>query len=75
MPQALPNAQTHAFVRRHAFWISLPALLIAPTAACFTTAICIAIESEFGSRVSDTACAFHLHMHDIDIHNIDMHHT
>ena len=48
---------TLKFVQTHAMWISLPALLIAPTAACFTTAICIALESEFGSKVSDTAWA------------------
>ena len=58
--QALPNAQTLLFVRRHALWITLPALLIAPTAACFTTAICVALESEFEGRVSDTAWALNL---------------
>ena len=58
--QALPHAHTHKFVQRHGLWISMPALLIAPTAACFTTAICIALESEFGSRVSDTAWALNL---------------
>ena len=58
--QAIPNAYTLRFVQRHGLWITLPAVLIAPTAACFTTAICIGLESEFGSRVSDTAWALNL---------------
>ena len=49
---AIPSAASGAFVAANSLWISLPAFLIAPTCLCSTSALCIALESEFGERVS-----------------------
>ena len=49
---AIPSSLTSGFVVANAHWISAPAFLIAPTCVCATSALCIAIESEFGEKVS-----------------------
>ena len=45
---AIPAELSGAFVTANALWLSLPAFLIAPTCVCATSALCIALESEFG---------------------------
>ena len=47
---AIPVELTGVFVSRNAPWITLPALLIAPT--CPASALCIALEAEFGEKIS-----------------------
>ena len=49
---AIPVEFTGVFVTRNAPWITLPALLIAPTCLCTASALCIALEAEFGEKVS-----------------------
>lgn len=49
---AIPLELTGVFVTRNAPWITAAAALIAPTCLCTASALCIALEAEFGEKIS-----------------------
>jgi hypothetical protein len=53
--QAIPSSMSRQFVTKHARWIAMPAALIGPRCVCTMGALIVAVESEFGPRVSRLA--------------------
>ena len=53
--QAIPQSLAKKFVAKHHIWVAMPAIMIGPACLSLCAALCIALESEFGPKVSRAA--------------------